>query len=154
METFIILLLFLTCLVLITIEVFLIPGTSIAGIASACCLVAANILTFSLYGTTVGLWVLTASLLACILLGYWIMHSRTLDKYSLHKSIDSTSASHEQLSVRPGDEGIAVTRLALIGNAEIQGKLVEVKSADGFLDEGTHVIVTQVQEAQVIVKRK
>ena len=33
-------------------------------------------------------------------------------KYSLHKSIDSTAATQDQLSVQPGDEGVAVTRLA------------------------------------------
>ena len=59
-----------------------------------------------------------------------MLRSKTLEKYSLHKSIDSTAATQDQLSVQPGDEGVAVTRLALIGNADIGGRLVEVKSAD------------------------
>ena len=45
-------------------------------------------------------------------------------------------------------------RLALIGNADIGGRLVEVKSADGFLDEGTPVIVVRVEDAQITVKKK
>ena len=81
------------------------------------------------------------------------MHSKTLEKYSLHKSIDSTAASAEQLSVRPGDEGVAITRLALIGNSDIGGRTVEVKSADGFLDEGTPVVVVRVEDAQITVKK-
>ena len=56
--------------------------------------------------------------------------------------------------LQPGDEGVAVTRLALIGNADIGGRLVEVKSADGFLDEGTPVIVVRVEDAQITVKKK
>ena len=44
--------------------------------------------------------------------------------------------------------------LALIGNADIGGRLVEVKSADGFLDEGTPVIVVRVEDAQITVKKK
>ena len=48
----------------------------------------------------------------------------------------------------------AGTRLALIGNADIGGRLVEVKSADGFLDEGTPVIVVRVEDAQITVKKK
>ena len=67
---------------------------------------------------------------------------------------NSTAATPEQRSVKPGDEGVAVTRLALIGNAEIGGKTVEVKSASGFLDEGTPVVVVRVDEAQVTVKKK
>ena len=101
-----------------------------------------------------GVWVLAASLIVCCLIGYWMLRSKTLEKYSLHKSIDSTAATPEQRSVKPGDEGVAVTRLALIGNAEIGGKTVEVKSASGFLDEGTPIIVTRVEDAQVIVKKR
>ena len=92
--------------------------------------------------------------LCCCLLGWWMLRSKTLEKYSLHKSIDSTAATPEQLSVKPGDEGVATTRLALIGNADIHGKTVEVKSADGFLDEGTPIVVVRVDEAQVLVKRR
>lgn len=154
MEILIILLLFVASAILLSVELFLLPGISLAGIAAGCSLIAANYLTFDYYGITVGLWCLAVSLIACGLLGYWMMHSKTLEKYSLHKTIDSTAATTAQLSVQIGDEGIAVTRLALIGNAEINGKLVEVKSADGFLDEGTPVIVVRIEEAQITVKKK
>ncbi len=154
MEILIVIFLFVVCAVLMSVELFIIPGTSVAGIAAGCCLVAANYVTFSWYGITTGVWVTAASIVACCLLGYWMTHSKTLDKYSLQKSIDSTAATQEQLSVRPGDEGVAVTRLALIGNADIGGRLVEVKSADGFLDEGTPVVVVRVEDARITVKKK
>ncbi len=70
----------------------------------------------------------------------------------LKSTIDSTAATAAQLSVRPGDTGRALTRLALIGNAEINGRRVEVKSAGSFIDEGTSIVVTEVSEALVIVK--
>ena len=154
MDILLITLLFLFCAVLMAVELFILPGTSIAGIVAGCCLVGANWLVFDRFGLTVGLWVLAASLVACCLMGWWMLRSKTLERYSLHKSIDSTAATPEQLSVKPGDEGVATTRLALIGNADIQGKVVEVKSADGFLDEGTPIIVTRVEDAQVIVKKR
>ena len=130
------------------------PGHQHSGHSGSCCLVGANYVAFSWFGLTTGLWACAASIVACGLLGYWLMHSKTLEKYSLHKSIDSTAASAEQLSVRPGDEGVAITRLALIGNADIGGRTVEVKSADGFLDEGTPVVVVRVEDAQITVKKK
>lgn len=154
MEIIYILLLFAACVILMAIEVFLIPGISIAGIASGCCLVVANYLTFDRYGLVAGLWTLIASLLAVIVLAYWMTHSKALDRLSLRKSIDSTAATEAQLSVQPGDEGVAVTRLALIGNADINGNIVEVKSADGFLDEGTPVVVVRVEAAQITVKKQ
>ena len=71
---------------------------------------------------------------------------------SLQANIDSTNATTAQLSVRPGQRGRALTRLALIGNAEIEGKNVEVKSAGGFIDEGTPVEVCSVEDALILVR--
>lgn len=154
MDILIIALLFLICAILLAVEIFIVPGSSIAGIAAAACLIAANFVTFQQFGATIGAWVLLFSIIVCSLLGYWIARSKTLEKYSLNKSIDSTSATSAQLSVKVGDEGIAITRLALIGNADINHKTVEVKSADGFLDEGTPIIVVRVEDAQITVKKK
>ena len=76
-----------------------------------------------------------------------------MDKVSLHTSIDSTSATAEQLAVKVGDKGKALTRLALIGNAEINGAVVEVKSSGEFLDPGTPVVVIRVLEALITVAK-
>ena len=154
MEIVIIVFLVLLCVVLMAVEVFILPGTTLAGIASACSFVLANYLAFSWFGIQAGLWALTISLIVCSLLAYRMLNSKTLNKYSLHRSINSTVATSEQLSVKVGDSGIATTRLALIGNADIDGKVVEVKSADGFLDEGTPLVVIRTEEAQILVKRK
>ena len=93
MDILLITLLFLFCALLLAIELFILPGTSIAGIAAGCCLVGANYLVFDRFGIMVGLWVLAASLVCCCLLGWWMLRSKTLEKYSLHKSIDSTAAT-------------------------------------------------------------
>jgi membrane-bound ClpP family serine protease len=76
-----------------------------------------------------------------------------MDKVSLHTTIDSTSATTAQLSVKVGDKGKALTRLALIGNAEINGAVVEVKSSGEFLDPGTPIVVVRVLEALITVAK-
>ncbi|MBR0361501.1 MAG: nodulation protein NfeD [Paraprevotella sp.] len=154
MEILIITALFLLCAIFMTIEIFIVPGISLAGIAALVCMIIANYITFSLFGTAVGGWVLIASIIFCSLLGVWAARSKFLEKYWLHKSIDSTAATTEQLSVKVGEEGTSITRLALIGNADINGNVIEVKSADGFIDEGTPIVVVRVEEAQITVKRK
>ena len=57
-------------------------------------------------------------------------------------------------SVKPGDTGVATTRLALIGYAEINGRIVEVKSDDGFIDEKTPVRVCRLADGVVFVTRE
>ncbi len=90
-----------------------------------------------------------------VLLFFWRLgKSKTLERISLHSTINSTAATEAQLSVKPGDEGRALTRLALIGNADINGKTVEVKSTGDFINEGTPIVVTSVNEALILVKAR
>lgn len=145
--------LFVLCVFFMALEIFIIPGTSLAGIVSAACLIGANVLVFDSYGLSAGIIVLAASLIVCLVAGIWMLRSKALDRISLKRTIDSTAATEEQLSVKVGDRGIALTRLALIGNADFDGKIVQVQSADGFLDENTPVVITRVIDGQVWVKR-
>ncbi len=145
--------LFVLCVFFMALEIFIIPGTSLAGIVSAACLIGANVLVFDSYGLSAGIIVLAASLIVCLVAGIWMLRSKALDRISLKRTIDSTAATEEQLSVKVGDRGIALTRLALIGNADFDGKIVQVQSADGFLDEKTLVVITRVIDGQVWVKR-
>ena len=69
------------------------------------------------------------------------------------KNIDSTIATEASKEVKIGDTGVAITRLALIGNALINDNIVEVKSCDGFLDENTPIIVERILEKVIMVKR-
>lgn len=153
MEILFICILFVLCVFFMALEIFIIPGTSLAGIAAAASLIGANYLVFDNFGLSIGFTVLAASLIVCLLAGFWMLRSKTLDKISLKRTIDSTAATAEQLSVKTGDCGIAITRLALIGNADFNGKIVQVQSADGFIDEQTPVIICRVIEGQVWVKR-
>ena len=80
------------------------------------------------------------------------MRSKTLDKVALTEEVASTLDRSVAAQVQVGDKGYAVTRLALIGNAEINGHIVEVRSADGFLNEKTPVVVTRVTDNEIIVQ--
>ena len=137
--------------VLAFVEILIVPGFGLAGAGAALCAVADVALIYSDYGL---LWALVAFVLALVALGLmlgWVAHSKTMDKISLHTSIDSTNATAEQLSVKPGDTGRALTRLALVGNAEIGGKTVEVKSSGAFINPGTPIRVVRVSEANITV---
>lgn len=153
METLIIVALILAGLLLFIVEVFLIPGISIAGVASAICLLYANYYAFSVLGTTAGFITLAASAIGCIAVMVWFMRSKTVDKLSLKKTLDYPTNPLKDLNIKVGDKGTSITRLALIGNAEINGHIIEVRSADGFIDEKTPVYVERIREGNVIVRK-
>jgi membrane-bound ClpP family serine protease len=149
-----ILILVLLALVLMAVEVLIVPGFGISGIAAIISALVAEVLIFEEYGMLAAALSLAGFALLTVVLLVWVARSKTIDKVSLHSSIDSTNATKDQLSVKVGDEGVALTRLALIGNAEIAGKTVEVKSAGNFIEEGTPLVVVAVSEALVLVRER
>lgn len=139
-------------LVLGLLEAFVIPGFGIAGISSIVCALIDVFLIYNAYGLTWAFGALVIGIVVLFLLLYGVAHSRTFDRMSLHTSIDSTNATRDQLSIKVGDTGRALTRLALVGNAEIGGKQVEVKSSGEFINPGTPIRVINVSEAQITVE--
>lgn len=141
-------------IILFLIEIFVIPGISIAGIGAFFCLIYANYFAFSNLGNTAGFITLAASAIACVGTLILFMKSKTLDKIALKKNITSTIDNEAELSVKEGDSGIAVTRLALIGMADINGHHVEVKSVDGFIDEKTPIVVSRIADGTILVVKQ
>ena len=154
MDLLLIAALLLVGLILLVAEVYLFSGLSIAGICATVCFIAANVYAYIHLGGEACLLTFLITLITGGGVLLWVFRSKALERRALTKDIDSTVGDDRHYDVHPGDHGIAVTRLALIGNAEIGGKTVEVKSASGFLDEGTPIVVVRVDEAQVLVKRR
>jgi len=141
-------------LLLFIVEVFLIPCTSIAGFAAAACLIIANFYAFSTLGQLGGLITLAVTVFSVLAVVVWFMRSKSLERLALNKNIDSTVGTAARQEVKVGDTGKAITRLALIGNAEINGNIVEVKSADGFINENTPIRVSRLLEGVIFVEKK
>ena len=153
MEILIIIALIVAGLILFLIEVFLVPGITLAGIASACSLLYAIYYAFSDMGMQAGFVTLGIVVLGIIGITVWVMRSKTVDRLSLKKELNYQHNPLRDIQIKVGDCGISTTRLTLIGNANINGHLIEVQSADGFIDEGTPIEVTRIDNNTVYVKR-
>ena len=140
-------------LILFIIEVFLLPGISIAGIVSAGCLLYANYYAFDTLGTVPGCITLAVSAIGVVAITIWFMRSKTVDKLSLKKTIDYRPEPLKDLDLKVGDEGIALTRLALIGNAEFNGRIIEVRSSGEFIDQKSRIRVERILDGIVLVEK-
>lgn len=154
MDILIIIVLIVSAVVLFLVELFVIPGISVAGLLAGGCIVFANYYAFAYLGTAGGFITLSVSALACIGSLILFMRSKTLDKIALKKNITSKVDRTAEDKVKVGDTGVAITRLALIGNAEIAGNIVEVKSVDGFLNEKTPVVVNRITNGVIMVEKR
>ena len=153
MNILIIVVLVIAAVILFLVELFIIPGISITGILAGGCIIYANYYAFAYMGPVAGFITLAVSVIACIGSLVWFMRSKTLDKIALKKNITSKVDRSAENKVKIGDTGITTTRLALIGYAEINGDIVEVKSTDGFMNEKTPVIVNRITDGIILVEK-
>lgn len=152
MDILIIIGLILAAVILFLAELFLFPGISLAGLGALACIVYANYYAFTTLGAVSGSVVIIVSALACTGSLIWFMRSKTLDKISLKKKIDSQVPNYSG-EVSVGDKGICTTRLAQIGYADFNGKIIEVRSIDGFTDEHTPIVVKRITDGIVLVEK-
>lgn len=153
MDILIITILIIAAVILFLVELFVIPGISLAGLLAGGCIIFANYYAFANMGTAAGFITLTISAIACIGSLILFMRSKTLDKIALKKDITSKVDRSAEERVKVGDIGITTTRLALIGYAEINGDIVEVKSTDGLMNEKTRIIVNRITDGTILVEK-
>lgn len=153
MEILIIIALIVAGLLLFAVEVFLVPGITLAGIASGISLLYAIFYAFHNVDTQTGFITLAIVVAGIIGVTIWFMRSKTVDRLSLKKTLDYKPEPLKGTNIQVGNTGTSLTRLTLIGNAEINGHIVEVQSADGFIEERTPVRVVRIDNSTVYVVR-
>lgn len=135
-------------------ELFIIPGISIGGIAGFAFVAAAVGYAFATLGTTAGFVTLACGVLAMGVSIWIFMRSRTLDKMSLDAEVSGTVDAPKDTQVTVGQYGITVSRLAPIGTARFDNTTIEVKSVEGLIDPNTEVEVVAASGESISVKRK
>ncbi|MDR1919604.1 MAG: hypothetical protein LBQ65_08170, partial [Tannerellaceae bacterium] len=94
-------------IVLILLEIFLLPGITIAGIGGALFAIGGVVFAYTV-GQAAGHITLVASVVAFGGLFAWLMRSNSFSKVALHTDIDSHVTSARELDIHPGDEGITL----------------------------------------------
>jgi len=134
-------------------EVFLIPGISVAGVASLICLITGIVLAYNNLGAVTGTWILAGSMLSLGVVLYLFFRSKTLDRMALKSEINSKTEPFQGLDVQPGDTGVTISRLAPIGKIRINGKTIEGRSENEMIDQNTPIQVIEVGSYNVLVRK-
>ncbi len=136
----------------IVLEIFLLPGFGIGGIAGIAFIIAAIWYAFTYIGITAG-WITCGASALTIIIGIWLfIKTRMLDRIALDAQIDGI-ANPTTHNLNIGDTGKSLTRLAPIGNARFDSTDIEVKSEDGFIDPNTEIIITEISANNITVRK-
>ncbi len=140
-------------ILLFVVEFLLIPGVTIAGIGGAVLMGVAVYMSYKTHGNTVGNYTLIATLILTIGGFAYALRAKTWKRLALNKDIDGrVEVGLENETIKVGDRGESITRMAPVGKVLINGLVVEGKSQRGFLDQHTPVEVIKVLNTQVIIK--
>ena len=153
MEYAITALMVLLATVLLVVEILFVPGVGFAGMLGLLSMVGAVFYAFFLIGNLAGWVTLAVAAVICVLLLLWALYGNSLDRVALKENIDSKVEGVDVAKFMIGDGGVARTRLALMGEADINGIIVEVKSEDGLIEEGEKIEVSRISGDSVFVKR-
>lgn len=137
--------------ILLTLEILVFPGTSVAGILGLGALVFSVYETFATHGNTAGWIMLSCVLAASIVLIIFLLRSKTWKKLQLDTSLDGkVNVEAEKLQV--GQKGLAVSRLAPMGTIEVDGTFYEAQSVLDLIDQKTPVQVVKIEGSKIWVQ--
>ena len=153
MELFVIGLLVVLGSVLLVAEIALIPGLGLTGILGVGAMLASVVYAFITIGDIAGWITILIVITISVALILWAIYGKSLDNVALKKNIDSTVADDSLPDINVGDKGCALTRLALIGEAQFGDSIVEVTSSDGFIDEKEEIVVKRIAAGVIYVAK-
>ena len=153
MQIALIIILIVIGIALCVVEVVVLPGVTVAGIAGLLLVACSVVLTFKWYGNTAGTVSLVGTGILFVVFLVYALRANTWDRISLHSEIDGRVNVVDTDDIKHGDKGMTISRLAPIGKILIHDKIMEGKSEFGLIDENTEIEVVHVDQSTIIVAK-
>jgi membrane-bound ClpP family serine protease len=150
-----VIILILLGIILFLIEFLIIPGTTVAGIGGLILMAGGVYLAFDNFGNQTGFIVLVGTFTVSVIILVIALRANTWKRIMLNTNVDSkVYEDADSDSIKPGDVGITMTRLAPIGKVKVNNISVEAKSISGYIDPHIEITVVKLSGSQLIVKLK
>lgn len=154
MSLTLIIILIVAGLLFLLLEVMVIPGTTVVGVAGFALIAFSVYESYHVFGTPTGHFILLGTIFFAILTIYLSLKSKTWNRIMLKTEVDGRVNEIDENVVKAGDSGITVSRLSPSGKAIINDEYFEVHTNGEFIDQETEVVVTQLFDNKIFVKRK
>ncbi|MCC8035638.1 MAG: NfeD family protein [Rikenellaceae bacterium] len=148
-----IIILIIVGVLLLVAELVLLPGLSIAGICALISFLGAVYIAFTSYGPTGGAIAIAAVLCLSLIATFFSLRAKTWRRLALDNQVKGTSQPLPQEKISEGASGRTITRLAPLGNIDIDGQTYEARSVgDLYVNPNTEVEVVGFENFTVLVK--
>ncbi|HCT71055.1 MAG: NfeD family protein [Lentimicrobium sp.] len=154
MSLTLIIILIIAGLLFLLLEVLVIPGTTVVGIAGFALIIFSVWESYNVFGSPTGHFVLLGTIFFTILTIYLALKSKTWNRIMLKTEISGKVNEIDSTKVQAGDSGISVSRLTPGGKALINDEYYEVHTNGEFIDQESEIVVTHLADNKIFVKRK
>jgi membrane-bound ClpP family serine protease len=154
MSLTLIIILIIAGLLFLLLEVMVIPGTTVVGVAGFALIAFSVWESYHTFGTPIGHFVLLGTIFFTILTIYLSLKSKTWNKIMLKTEVDGRVNEIDTNNIKVGDSGVSVSRLAPSGKALFNNEYYEVHTNGEFIDQETNILVTHFLDNKLFVKRK
>lgn len=141
-------------LILLLLEVFVIPGTSVFGIVGGVLVIFSIWQAYKVFGSDKGniIVLVTAALIVATLVVAF--KSNTWKRMMLNTNVEGRVNVIEENKLHVGDTGKTISRISPAGTAIFDKELYEVHTQGDFIDQETEIIISKLEDNKIFVKRK
>lgn len=140
-------------LLLIFLEIFIIPGTTLFGVVGGVALFIGVVMVYSYYGSKWGNLTFLGSVVAVgisVVLGFKVIQS---NKLAMKAEIDGRVNEFENIeNLQIGTRGVTLTELRPIGKAIFAHQKLEVSSTGDYIHRETEIEIIQISGNKIIVQ--
>ncbi|MEI6059730.1 MAG: NfeD family protein [Bacteroidota bacterium] len=154
MSWLLIIILIVLGLLFLLLEVLVIPGSTLAGIAGFGLLFTGLWQAYASKGSIAGHITLASTVLITIVGLYFSFKAGTWKRMALKTNSDSKLDLREGMEFNEGDTGLTMSRLAPTGKAMINDQIIEVHTYGEFIDQEKEIVVISVKDNKIIVTTK
>jgi membrane-bound ClpP family serine protease len=154
MSLTLIFLLIILGLILILLEVFVVPGTTVVGIGGAALLIFSIWEAYSIYGSEKGHYILLGTVAFIALTISLAFKTGTWKRMMLSTNIVGRVNVLEDNKLHVGDTGKAISRISPAGTALFDNELYEVHTTGDFIDQETELVISKLEDNKIYVKTK
>jgi membrane-bound ClpP family serine protease len=139
-------------LALLIIEIIFVPGTTVVGLIGFLFMAIGVGLSFKYFGSEIGWASVGGTAIASAALLYLAFKSNLWGHFALKTSSEGKLNEGEMDHLSPGQEGVTVSALRPVGKAEVNNKMIEVKTLGEYVDSGTKIRIIKILSNQIIVE--
>lgn len=133
-------------------EIIFVPGTTVVGILGFLAAILGVYLSFEYFGPTTGGWFTFGATIAFSAALYISFKSNTWERFSLKDTNSGKVNENMTISLKVGDEGVAISVLKPVGKAEFADKAYEVRTLGDYTESGTSIKIIKIEKNNIVVE--